>query len=258
MSTPPLRINGRLIVGGMAHDFDFARLQLLQLLAEHEHLRVSVADSFEDTAKLDACQFLITFTCNLQPTDHAADALRAFVERGGRWLALHATNSLLAWTDKGVAPRLEAEAFIDTLGSQFLAHPPIEPFLVRNVAPHHPITEGLSDFETVDELYLSALRPGLEVLLDTRFTGTAPGFTASEWADDEPRPVLYLRPLGKGAVLYCTLGHCRGHYDAPHRTPYYPEVERCSWTAPAFYTILRRSIAWAAGMAPSSADKGGP
>jgi type 1 glutamine amidotransferase len=60
--------------------------------------------------------------------------------------------------------------------------------------------------------------------------------------------VLYLRPLGEGAVLYCTLGHCRGHYDAPHRTPFYPDVERCSWTSPAFHQILRRGIAWAAGL----------
>jgi type 1 glutamine amidotransferase len=248
-------LDGRLIVGGMAHDFDYARLELLKLLGEHQHLRVGVSDSFEDIDKLDACRFLITYTCNLQPSDQAARALRRFVERGGRWFALHATNSLLAWTDKGVAPRLEAEDFIETLGSQFLAHPPIGPFLVRNVAPDHPLTENISEFETTDELYLSALRPGLQVLLETRFNGEAPGFTAADWTDDAPRPVLYLRPLGKGTVLYCTLGHCRGHFDAPHRTPYFPEVERGSWATPAFTTILRRGIAWAAQLSPFEQSK---
>ena len=43
----------------------------------------------------------------------------------------------------------------------------------------------------------------------------------------------YLRPLGDGAVLYNTLGHCRGHYDMVPLKDYYPTIERCSWeTAP--------------------------
>ena len=34
-------------------------------------------------------------------------------------------------------------------------------------------------------------------------------------ADDAPgtHPVFYIKNHGAGAVLYLTLGHCRGHYD---------------------------------------------
>jgi hypothetical protein len=250
---PPPRIDGRLIVGGMAHDFDYARLELLTLLARHPQVRVSVSDSFEDAEALARSQFLVTYTCNLQPSLQAQQALAQFIENGGRWFALHATNSLLAWTERGVAARDDAPLFMEVLGSQFVAHPPIEPFRVENVAPDHPITEGIADFDTVDELYLSRLSPDLDVLMATRFTGSAPGFIEHDWPDAAPRPVVYLRRRGAGAVLYCTLGHCRGHYDAPHRTPYYPTVERCSWETPAFRTILERGLAWAAGLsAPSS------
>jgi type 1 glutamine amidotransferase len=56
---------------------------------------------------------------------------------------------------------------------------------------------------------------------------------------------MYLRPLGSGAVLYNTLGHCRGHYDMVPQKDYYPDVDRCSWELPVFYEILRRSLRWA-------------
>ena len=58
---------------------------------------------------------------------------------------------------------------------------------------------------------------------------------------------MYLNDHAKGAVLYLTLGHCRGHYDMRPLTDYYPSVERCSWDTPEFYELLRRGIAWALG-----------
>ena len=56
---------------------------------------------------------------------------------------------------------------------------------------------------------------------------------------------MYFKPHGEGAVLYLTLGHCRGHYDMPGVADYYPEIERCAWELPVFYTLLRRGIDWA-------------
>ena len=58
---------------------------------------------------------------------------------------------------------------------------------------------------------------------------------------------MYLRPLGDGAVLYNTLGHCRGHYDMVPAIDYYPTIERGSWEHPAYYELLRRSLRWARG-----------
>ena len=39
-----------LVCGGDYHDFDFARLELLKLLAEHDHVRVKVANDYSDIA----------------------------------------------------------------------------------------------------------------------------------------------------------------------------------------------------------------
>ena len=59
---------------------------------------------------------------------------------------------------------------------------------------------------TSDELYLSEYHGELEVLLHTRFAGDARGFAESSWPEEREHPVLYLRYLGSGSVLYLTLG----------------------------------------------------
>jgi hypothetical protein len=140
--------------------------------------------------------------------------------------------------------------FVDTLGSQFVAHPPIQPYTVHNVAPDHWLVAGVEPFVATDELYLNRYpdRAALTPLLQTRYQGHARGFADSDWTDRDPdHLVMYLRPLGDGAVLYNTLGHCRGHYDMVPMKPYHPTVDRCSWDLPVFYELLRRSLRWARG-----------
>jgi uncharacterized protein len=243
---PPARKAGVLVVGGMSHDMDFARLQLLQLLARHDQLRMTVVADFEALEAISRSDFVIAYTCNVQPSAAAERALQDMAESGGRMLGLHATNSLLDFTSDGVAPRLEAALFMSILGSQFIAHPPIGRFRVDIADPDHPLTAGMSGFETVDELYLSEMRAPARVLLSTRFTGETPGFSRTAWPEDAARPVLYLRTLGKGEVAYFNLGHARGHYDAPHRTPFWPNVERAAWETPQFQVILERCVRWVA------------
>jgi hypothetical protein len=58
-------------------------------------------------------------------------------------------------------------------------------------------------------------------------------------------PVFYLHPVGKGSVLYLTLGHCRGHYDMQPMIDFYPQPEKGSWALPLFYDLLRRGMDWA-------------
>jgi hypothetical protein len=90
------------------------------------------------------------------------------------------------------------------------------------------------------------LHGDLHVLLETEFSGEATGFDEHEWAHGT-HPVLYIKPQGEGAVLYNTLGHCRGHYDMQPHLDYWPTVDRCAWDLPVFYDLLRRGIAWAKG-----------
>jgi len=249
-SSHPARLDGYLVVGGKSHDFDFARLELLKLLAEHDHIRVTVAADFEDREAIAACGFLLSYSCDVRPSAAAEEALAAYVAGGGRWFALHATNSHLDWTEAGVASAHGDTAFFRTLGSAFVAHPPMGEFDVEIAEPDHPLVQGIEPFRVCDELYLAEYLTTPRVLLSTEFGGATPGFVVDHWPERQPRPVMYLHPVGRGEVLYLTLGHARGHYDAPHRTPFYPQVERCAWESEAFYELLRRGIRWSAGMPP--------
>ena len=242
------RINVYFVVGGRYHDFDFARVEILKLLAEHERIRVRVAEDYSDVEALGATDVLVSYTCDVRPDERSQSALVDFVASGRRWFALHATNSIIEWTAEGkvAAPRT-LPRFMQLLGSQFIAHPPLMNFEVKVVDPGHALMRGIEDFTVNDELYLSEMHGPNHVLLETRYTGKAQeGFIEEDWPHDEPRPVMYLHPHGKGEVLYLTLGHCRGKYDMQPLLEKYPVIERCSWQSPVYYELLRRGIRWAA------------
>ena len=234
-----------LVCGGKYHDMDYARLELLRLLAEHEDVRTKVAQDYRDREAIAASDFLVTYTCDVRPSEAEQRVLRDFVEGGGRWLALHGTNSVLDFDGRPPfqTPRSHP-MLMETLGSQFLAHPPIAPYTVAPCS-NDPLVAGIEPFEAEDELYLCEYHGKLEPLLETRFTGKAPGFAEEDWPDDEPRWVMYRKTVGQGAVLYLTLGHCRGHYDMRPLMDYYPQVERGAWELPVFHELLRRSLRWA-------------
>ena len=59
---------------------------------------------------------------------------------------------------------------------------------------------------------------------------------------------MYLKQVGRGEVLYFTLGHTRGRHDMRPLMETYPHEERGSWKVPAFHVLLRRSLRWAAGL----------
>ncbi|MEQ8861222.1 MAG: ThuA domain-containing protein [Pseudomonadales bacterium] len=237
-------VNAYLVAAGQFHDIDFARLELLKLLAEHDNVRCTVAADYRDTAAIGASDFLISYTCNLVPSEAEQQALHDYVAGGKRWFALHGTNSILEFLDKGVNSPETAPVLMRTLGTQFIAHPPIQLFRVRVADPEHELVAGIAEFETDDELYLSRIHGDLHVLLDTQFNGEAAGFIESDWHDDTPRPLYYINPVGKGEVLYLNLGHCRGHYDMRPLMDYYPQIERGSWEKPEYYELLRRGIGY--------------
>lgn len=244
-TTPlPARIDCVLVASGKYHDIDFARLELLKLLAEDERVRVRV---FEDYSNLDAIRnadFLVTYTCDVMPSLEQQEALRAWIEAGGRWYALHGTNSILRFLANGLVDSPAwAPHLMETLGTQFIAHPPIAPYRVEVADPNHELVRGVQPFDSTDELYLSDIHADLHVLLDTEFEGEATGFARDKWPKGR-HPVFYIRSLGKGAVLYLTLGHCRGHYDMQPVLEYWPTVERCAWELPVFYDLLRRGLDW--------------
>jgi type 1 glutamine amidotransferase len=235
--------NVYLVAAGDFHDIDFARLELLKLLAEHESIRTRVAADYHDIDAIRESDFLITYTCNLVPTQEEQEALRDYIASGKRWFALHGTNSILEFLEQGGVNSPEnAPVLMEVLGTQFIAHPPIQPFTVQISDPEHELVKGVGEFETDDELYLSRIHGDLHLLLHTHYTGKAQGFVEEDWPDDDPRPLYYINPVGEGEVLYLNLGHCRGHYDMQPMVPFYPNIERGSWDKPEYYELLRRGI----------------
>ena len=248
------RIDRYLVAGGTWHDIDFARRELLGLLAEHDNVRIRVAADYEDTAAIAASSFLVSYTCDVRPSEQAQHAVDGWVRGGGRWVALHGTNAALDLPrPNGVESPRVFPAWAELLGSQFVAHPPIQPYDVKVVDPSHWLVAGIETFTTDDELYLSEYHDAdhLHALLSTTWSGDAKGFFESDWSvatrGTDQHLVMYLRSLGEGFVLYNTLGHCRGHYDMAPLVAHYPKIERGSWEQPQYYELLRRGLCWAMG-----------
>lgn len=240
------RVDVYLVAGGKYHNIDYARLELLKLLAEQPRIKVQVGPDYSDIDAICTADFIISYTCDVVPTPPQTDRLCQRIREGGRWFALHGTNSILRFLEDGRVdcPR-ENEPFMQLLGSQFLSHPPIEPYEVQVTDPGHPLVAGIKPFTVDDELYLNEMHGEHKVLLHTHWTGMTEAFVDDQWLNEEPRPCMYLHPYGDGEVLYLTLGHCRGKYDMQPHIEEYPEPEFGAWKTEEYYELLRRGISWA-------------
>lgn len=245
---PSGRVDVALVVGGRWHDVDFARERLLAGLGAHDAVRCSVHADFSDVAALAAADAVVAYTCDLRPTAEQAGALRGMVDAGGRLLALHATNSAIDAPPAG-GPRVFATpdampGFTALLGSRFLAHPRIAPYLIEPADAGHPLVAGVDAFTTTDEIYVAELADDLDVLLDVAYDGPCPGFETDRGSGRHP--VLYTRTVGRGQVTYLTLGHCRGRFDvADLGVADLGVVDRVAWQSPEYREVLRRCLAWA-------------
>ena len=241
------RIDVYLVCNAKYHDTNFARLELLKLLAEHEDVWVRVADSYADIAAISASTLLVTYTCDLCPSEVQQQALNRFLREGGRWFALHGTNALVEIVDGKADTPDKAPLLMENLGSRFVAHPAIETFTVRVVDPDHPLTVGLQDFEVEDEPYYCEFFGDNHVLLEAAYNSPSTGYARSDFGiERDAQPQMYLHPVGEGHVLYITLGHCTGKYDMQPIMDVAP-VTRCAWNEPIFYDLLRRGIRWGIG-----------
>jgi len=79
------KIDVYLVCDTKYHDTNFARLELLKLLAENEDIHKKVADSFSDIEAIQSSRLLITYTCDLRPSVPEQEGLAKFLAAGGRW-----------------------------------------------------------------------------------------------------------------------------------------------------------------------------
>ncbi|CAH0993066.1 hypothetical protein SIN8267_03205 [Sinobacterium norvegicum] len=245
------RIDVYFIAGGKYHNIDYARLEIMKLLAEQSQIKVRVSEDFSDIDAICASDFLITYTCDIIPTAEQTERLCDYMRSGKKWFALHGTNSILRFLTKEdgsftVECPEENKPFMEMLGSQFMAHPPIQEYQVQATEPDHPLVKDIPTFTVDDELYLCEFHGEYQTLLHTEWSEPVEEFLSDSWMkEDAIQPVLYIHPYGKGQVLYLTLGHCRGKYDMQPLIEEYPAPEHGAWKTEEFYELLRRGIAWA-------------
>lgn len=243
--TPISRKSVHLVCGGKHHDFDYARLELLKLLAEFQHVRVTVASDYSRQDQMHTSEAMITYTSDLIPDESEQDGLQQFLREGGKWFALHRTHSSLRynrdkkyWEAPEIAPR-----YFEMLGSRLQAQLPQQAFTVRK-SRSHPLVNGIKPFTTEDEISLCEFFGEYECLLETEFSGSAKGFQKSNWRKNSRVPIMYLQPWEDNEILYLNLGHAHNHYDTQPALNYRNSIERGSWNTAAFRTLLRRGIRW--------------
>ena len=250
--------------GSMAgHDHDYARLRLLQLLADR-HVPASVANDFADLDKwLPVGRLLITYVAGPYPDAAQCGAIERWLETGGHWLALHGTSGGRAERVEGSRQRRTVKTEHHALlGAYFLTHPPICKIRVEISDADHPLTRGLGgSFEVEDEPYFVELQnPGSTRILLTAVygpnavspaIGTLYPSDTSLQPDGRTRVLGYTRDVGDGSVAYIALGHCHnpairaGRTADPTDTT--PLTFHGSWESPAFITLLHNAIAWGVG-----------
>lgn len=243
-----------LIAGGEHHDIDRVRLALLGLLGEDERIRTTCDAGFGDGSNLSNADFLLTYTNNVIPEGASLEALRTFLERGGRWLAIHGSAALTRFKPPAVeihgirlpgltdTPDLAPE-YMDLLGVRFVSHLAPQAFQIAPGPDAHPVTAGLDPFEVVDEPYILERRGEGEVLLEARYVGEAPGYVEGPWLEDLPRPQLVRRQHGAGEAMYLAPGHACGRYDLRPFIDDLP-VQPGPWASPAYVEVVRRLIRW--------------
>lgn len=147
------------------------------------------------------------------PTDESKAGLLNYVKSGGNVVALHfACSSFQDWKE-----------YRDLLGRVWVkgtgGHGPYGKFTVNVTDADHPVTKGLKDFSTEDELYAKLSGDAKIQVLAT---------ADSAWSG-KTEPIVFVKSYGKGRVLQNVLGH---GIDAKQN--------------PAYQQLLRRGVEWAA------------
>ena len=264
-----MSVRAHLIVGGYpigssaGHDMDFARLQLLQALYDHEY-QTTVAQDFSSLdERLADADLLVSYVAGPYPDDVQTQVLEEWLEDGGKWFALHGTSGGRAKRTgrAGNQRQMVRLPHHELLGAYFLNHPPVRKFRVNVESIDHPLLAGLpQDFEVEDELYLVEPIDVSTTLLTTELTAdpSPPGFgfhydeDTSLLQDGKTRVLGLERKVGKGCIVYVALGHT--HSPSTNAQPFVdasvdkdgktPKTFRGAWSNPHFGRLLNNAMVW--------------
>jgi type 1 glutamine amidotransferase len=153
------------------------------------------------------------------PSEKAKAGLIDYVKGGGNIVALHfACSSFQGWKEYG---EMLGRVWVKGTGG----HGPYGAFTVNIKAADHPVTRGLKDFKTEDELYAKLSGDAKIHVLAT---------ADSEWSG-KTEPIVFTNTYGKGRVLQNVLGH---GVDAKQNPDYQRLLRRCvEWAATGEVTV---------------------
>jgi uncharacterized protein len=212
------RPSALLIMGGAEYHNTAAHYELLAgLLAGPAGCNVTVTDDFpaQTEESLSRYDLLVLWATYPTPPREPVDALFRAVRRGTPLLGIHAAPYTVR----------EIEGGPEAIGSSYIKRFPHLPYqeITVNILDHdHPVTAGVQDFVTADELYcLENLGPEVRLLASydaraaekpyTRRAGQPPDprhEQAAAWRREQPRaPLVYVKPLGAGTICVNALGH---------------------------------------------------
>ena len=212
------RPSALLIAGGPAtyHNTPAQYEQVAGLLVGPAGLNVTFTDDFasqtvESLSRYDLLALWATYTRDVP--EPATEALLEAVRCGTPLLIMHGALYNFRERPDWVA------AMGALIRSRPIAHLPYQEVTVQIQDRSHPITAGVEDFRTADELFTLELQPGARLLasFDGR-TADKPfrdeveqsetGRVSHEWRQQQPHAALvYTKPLGQGMICGNALGH---------------------------------------------------
>lgn len=208
-----------LVLSGENHGFEQSAEVICEILNTADGLDAQLetdkdilaASAFE---KFDVCVFGTGFTRTRQDpkeglvrepdlTSTQENGLFNYVANGKGLVGVHGT----AWW-------INARA-VELIGGHANWHPPGLTFTVSIENNSHPVTQGLTDFEVTDEIYMSAWDPCIQIL------------ATAEWSEKH-HPVAWVKPYKAGRVFYTALGHTADTFQRP-----------------AMQTLMIQGVCWA-------------
>ncbi len=154
------------------------------------------------------------------PSVAAREGLARFVASGKGLVALHFTcGAFREWPNYQTLAWPEFEKIVGRVWDTSKTHDPYQKFQVNVVNAEHPITQGLQNFDTEDELYICLIgEPSIDVLL-----------TAHSTITQKDEPMGFVLNYGSGRVFHTPLGHDVRSFQSPGKIELLQRA--CEWAA---------------------------
>jgi type 1 glutamine amidotransferase len=230
------KIRTLLLSGGNNHDWQRSTPFCKELLENSGQFEVEVtttpSDTLADAASLGEYELIFTDYNGPDWHERAQTNFEQKIRNGAGLVVLHAANNAFPdWT-----------AYKMMLGLTFVAnvssHGDFHEFSVRITDRDHPITRGLSDFRTWDELYHATVpTPGSEFrVLATAYSSPDRGGSGNV------EPIIAVLEYGRGRVFHLMLGHVWPH----DFNSGYKGYQMVAFENENFQQCLLRGAEWAA------------